>query len=115
MIELFIDILIVISSIMSLFAICFVFLLRIIKAIKGSQSSKSRDIEDEKIEFLNSPQPGKNFISLIYGGVFSSLKTGNHGSDFPDKKQIENFKKYATQEICDKVNGLEVPHEKFII
>ncbi len=68
-----------------------------------------------KENFLKSQKAGKEFVLLIKNGFFLSLKTGNHGGDFPDKKQTENFKKYATVEIAEKVSSLEVSHEKFII
>ena len=89
-------------------------------SLKDKKKEKKNPVEynenkSTQVAFLTSSQPSEKFVELLEEGLFSCIITGNHGGDFPDKKQCDNFKKYATKEICDKIFSIEVSNEKFVI
>lgn len=49
--------------------------------------------------FLTEAHPGKSFVTMIGIGLLRSIKTINHGADYPDDRQRDTFKHYGTKEI----------------
>lgn len=56
--------------------------------------------------FLTEEHPGKFFVAMIGAGLLRSIKTINHGADFPDDKQLETFKRYGTPVIKDALEQI---------
>lgn len=56
--------------------------------------------------FLNGDQPGKFFVAMICAGLLRSIKTINHGAEFPDDKQAETFKRYGTSVIKNALDEI---------
>ena len=110
------NIIVVIEIVIAVAAIIFIIipLIRIIFPY-NSQTRETKELRNNLKLFLNTRQSSDGFIWLLKKGAFPCLVTGNHGGDFPDEKQCENFKKYATSEVCDKIFSIEVSNEKFII
>ena len=103
----------------ALFFVYIPYLMQMWRMNKGILSSqiinKFKSIKGKKQNFLTANKPGRTFIDLINRGFFLCLKTGNHGNDFPDKRQSENFRKYISPEISAAIYKLEANHEEFII
>ncbi len=57
-------------------------------------------------EFFSSEHPGKCFVKLLNYGKFRTIKTNNHGANFPDNRQFNTFKKYLTEDVCNAVNRI---------
>ena len=49
---------------------------------------------------------GKLLVHLMKGGSFQSLRTANHGNDFPDKRQYKTFIRYATPQIAESIKNI---------
>lgn len=49
--------------------------------------------------FLKEARPGKFFVALLGFGLLRSIKTINHGAEFPDDKQTETFKRFGGRAI----------------
>ncbi|MGM9659513.1 MAG: hypothetical protein ACI3WQ_02830 [Faecousia sp.] len=56
--------------------------------------------------FLQAKHPGKFFVLMIGAGLLRTIKTINHGAEFPDDKQYETFKYYGTQAIRDALDEI---------
>lgn len=77
----------------------------LIKRIFFSFSNRDDEKRDVLVkEFLSSNLPGRSFIKLIYAGQLRTIKSGNHGANFPDARQLKTFEKYATEEISHALN-----------
>lgn len=56
--------------------------------------------------FLKDAHPGKFFVELIGFGLLRSIKTINHGAEFPDDKQTETFRRFGAQTIVQALNEI---------
>lgn len=56
--------------------------------------------------FLRETHPGKFFVALIGVGLLRSIKTINHGSEFPDDKQTETFRRFGTPTIVQALDEI---------
>ena len=56
--------------------------------------------------FLKEARPGKFFVALLGSGLLGSIKTINHGSEFPDGKQTETFKRFGTPTIVQALDEI---------
>ena len=69
---------------------------------------KNQNVMHEVIDdFLNNDSAsGKAFVKLIRSGLLRTMKGGNHGSLFPEKKQLSIFKKYSTKKISEALDDI---------
>lgn len=91
-------------AIFSFIAFIIIYIPAIVKQIKSKP--RACDLETTLQEFQISSKPGYLFVRLVYLGHFSTIKTGNHGNDFSDKRQLCLFKKYATDEIAKAIDEI---------
>ena len=56
--------------------------------------------------FLKEERPGRYFVAMIVAGLLRTIKTINHGAEFPDDKQLETFKRYGTQVIRNALDEI---------
>ena len=73
-------------------------------AIHFMQSSSEHD--DLVNSFLKDARPGKFFVALLGFGLLRSIKTINHGLDFPDDKQTETFKLFGESKIAQALDEI---------
>ncbi len=59
------------------------------------------------VSFDDSSKQGDNFVSMISAGRLKTVKTINHGNSFPDKKNLEHFKKCLSDDIISALNEVE--------
>ena len=98
---------VIILGILAIFSLI-VFVMIYIPAI-AVQIQKNRhggDLQTALQEFQNTAKPGRAFVSLIYYGYFSCVLTGNHGNDFPDRRQLALFKRYSTDEVTKAIDEI---------
>lgn len=58
--------------------------------------------------FFHNKQPGNDLVTLLERGIINNVRTGNHGNDFPDHKNLKTFSRYATENINAAMDELEV-------
>ena len=74
---------------------------RVVSNIVFSDNKRQSNLVNS---FLNDKHPGKFFVAMIGVGLLRSIKTINHGGDFPDGKQSESFKRFGTPAIRDALD-----------
>lgn len=80
----------------------------LVKAIKRKILLRQNRTEKISIteHFLSDERPGRFFVALICERKICSIKTSNHGSEFPDNKQFKTFKNYATKDISVAIDNI---------
>lgn len=58
--------------------------------------------------FFNNERPGNDLAILMERGIMNNVRTGNHGNDFPDHKNLKTFDRYATENINAAMDEIEV-------
>ena len=93
------DILIIVSLI--LFVITLIILLKDVITNRSFSRKYDQSVVDEAVSgFLcTEEKSGHFFVKLMQIGKLRTIKGKNHGADFSDKKQLENFKRYSTKTI----------------
>lgn len=104
------------------FGLCIIFFIVLPFFMRASGINKSLDKTSEKLPNLLATFNGTHgvlsgmvFIKLMKLGYFQHLKTGNHGHNFPDKKQYQCFLRYATPEITQSLRNIGDSFEKYFI
>lgn len=82
-------------------------LVRTLKRLIALFSVRSNKRRDSLVNsFLTKDHPGKSFVTLLSVGLLCTVKTINHGAQFPDDKQIEAFKRYGTSAIKEALDEI---------
>jgi len=71
------------------------------------ESKSEKSIQKCLDSFYETERPGTDFVRLIRRGSIRTLKTGNHGNDFPDIKNLETFERYSNEDIRVALNNIE--------
>jgi hypothetical protein len=86
---------------------------------KRNQANESDETIDVMLRSFSdkseNSNPGRYFVKLIKAGYFVSLKTGNHGNDFPDEIQRASFIKFLKPEIIKVLDEVGDNYEKSFI
>lgn len=86
-----------------LFPLLLKFTKRLYISISNGTDKKKDSLEHS---FLTNPTPGKYFVKMIYTGQMGSVKTGNHGSTFPDDRLLKTFEIYGSEDICVALDAI---------
>ena len=98
---------VIILSLLAIFSFVVLIMIYIPVITKKLQRKPiGNELETSLQEFQNTNKPGRIFVHLIKLGHFSCIKTGNHGNDFPDKRQLYLFKKYSSDEIAKAIDEI---------
>ncbi|MDR1157099.1 MAG: hypothetical protein LBK75_02155 [Oscillospiraceae bacterium] len=58
---------------------------------------------------------GEDYVDLIDLGYFSTLKTGNHGEEFDDRRQLQTSRDFSTPSIVAALKKVGETFERYYI
>jgi len=119
-VETVLNVVVIFLVLASLFVVLFIFFPVLAKAYLIIDPSKNINRKlPHLLALFNNEIMGDNlgsiFVKLLKIGHYSHIKTGNHGNDFPGKRQYQGFLRYANSEIAKSIDALGDSLGKYVV
>jgi len=117
--ELLINIVIWLFVLMCAAALFLAILPTLAKEYHSNRSSRTREKLPQLLRSFDAANSGNElgggFVLLTRSGFFQNLRTDNHGNNFPERKQRQNFNKHSTPEIAQSMKEVGESFERFSV